>query len=131
MVVLFYPSSEINHLDGCHSTFVAFVSQLSSAAVFCLLHVVGSNQTVDNGNVLSGIKPGESRGSTLTDVIEVRSVTSNHTTDGNYGIEWQLRHLLCTIDEFETARHGHDFYVVFAYTVVGKRLECPIRYSIH
>ena len=109
---------EVNHLDGCHCTFVALVAQASAGTVFGLLHVVGGNQTVNHRDVGCGIQVGDALGSTGAYIVEVRSVATNHTADGNHGIHLSaLNHLCGAEGQFKTARYMLDEDILFFGTV--------------
>ena len=109
---------EVNHLDGCHCTFVSLVAQASAGTVFGLLHVVGGNQTVNHRDVGCGIQVGDALGSTGAHIVEVRSVATNHTADGNHGIHLSAWNHLCgTEGQFKTARYMLDEDILFLGTV--------------
>ena len=86
---------EVDHLDGCYGAFVTFIAQTTTGTVFCLLHIVGGNQTVDDRDVGCGIQVSDALGSTGTNIIEVRSVATNYASDSNDCIHLTALNHLC------------------------------------
>ena len=98
---------EFRHLYGVYGAFVALVAEPSSAAVLCLLQVVGCQQTVDYGDFALCVELGYAVCHALADVVEVRSFAADNAAEDYYCVVSAVeRHLVCAVDEFEAARNG-------------------------
>ena len=44
-------SEVIHHFDGGDCAFITFIAKDATAAIFCLIHVVTGEQSIDDGDV--------------------------------------------------------------------------------
>ena len=101
---------ELRHLDSVDSALVTLVAQLATAAVLGLLQVVGGEETIDNRNLLCCIEACDAIGNTLADVIEVRSLTTNHATQDDDSVVSAIEnHLMSAVNQLEAS--GNSLYV--------------------
>ena len=97
---------ELRHLDSVDSALVTLVAQLATAAVLGLLQVVGGEETIDNRNLLCGVEACDAIGNTLADVIEVRSLTTNHATQDDDSVVSAIEnHLMSAVNQLEATRN--------------------------
>ena len=101
---------ELCHLDGYYGALVAFVAQTSTCTVHCLLHILCSQQSEDNGNVVGGIQASDTLRNTLTDVVKVRRFTTDNTSQHDNCIVTIVQcHLTGSVNQLE--RTGNRLYV--------------------
>ena len=104
---------ELRHHDGVSSTLCSFVAKLATTSFLSLFQIVGCEETIDDRNVLRSIEMCDAISDTLTDVIEMRCLTTNHTAENDDSIKTiVLTHLLSTVDKLEAARHMLDMDVL-------------------
>ena len=97
---------ELRHLDSVDSALVTLVAQLATAAVLGLLQVVGGQETIDNRNLLCCVEACDAIGNTLADVIEVRSLTTNHATQDDDSVVSAIEnHLMSAVNQLEATRN--------------------------
>ena len=85
---------EFCHFDSVDSALVTLVAQLAAAAILRLLEVVGGEKSVDDRDFLCGIEARNTVGDTLADIVEVRSLATNHTTQDDDSIVAAIEHHL-------------------------------------
>lgn len=106
-------------LELCHfyrndSALITLVTMFPSCTVLGLLQVIGRKQTIYNGNITSGVHTGYTLGNTLTDIVEMGCLTTNHTTqDDNSVISVVKCHLVSAIDQLERAGNGLDMDILW------------------
>ena len=116
-------SLELRHLDSIDSAFVALVAILATAAVECLLQVVGGEQAVDDRYLACGVEACDACRYALTDVVEVRSLTAYHASEDYHGVVASVEHhLVSTVDKLEASRNCLDVYVLGQGTVLLESL---------
>ena len=80
---------------------------LTSSTIFCLLEVVGGQKTKDNGDVTGSIQTRNALCDTLTDIVEMRCLSTDDAAEDDNGIITVVEcHLVSTVDEFKRTRYG-------------------------
>ena len=117
---------QTHHFDGGNGTLGAFVAQATTAAVLSLLKVVGGEQTKDEWYVVLQIEFGNAMGCALTNIVEVRGISSDDTAEAYDGIGFVLTHHDSgTGNKFKTARHMHDVDVAILSAMLNESLNSP------
>ena len=89
--------------------------------------VESCQQTVDDRDILCGVEPCDAVGDSLADVREMRCLTLDDAAKDYHGVETiVLAHLLCTVDELETARNGLHMDILGYGTVLLKGLDTTL-----
>ena len=85
---------QIDHLDGCNGAFVTLVAMDAACSVLGLLHGVGGDEAIDDGDAPLGIKFGNALGGTGTYVVEVGCVATYYAADGDNSVDRAALHKL-------------------------------------
>ena len=89
--------------------------------------VESCQQTVDDRDILCGVEPCNAVRDTLADIREMRCLTLDDAAEDYHGVETiVLAHLLCTVDELETARNSLHMDILGYGTVLLKGLDTTL-----
>ena len=86
------------------------------------LAFIRRQQAKNYGYVAGGIQTGDALCHTLTDIIEMRCLTTNHAAENDHGVVTVVeRHLVSTVDQFKRTGNGLHVDILGQGTVLLKR----------